>query len=58
MPTPPGSDLLEGSKRKGFQVLYDGREMKFVTRRREAACVETMVGFELRCRRPILNNLV
>ena len=22
----------EGSKRKGFQVLYDGREMKFVTR--------------------------
>lgn len=40
----------EGSKRKGFQVLYDGREMKFVTRTGEPSephAFETVVGLEM-----------
>jgi hypothetical protein len=39
----------EGSK-KGFQVLYDGREMKFVTRAGEISeshAFETVVGLEM-----------
>src|SRR4029077_12372993 len=40
----------EGSKREGFQVLYDCREMKFVTRTGEPSephAFETMVGLEV-----------
>jgi hypothetical protein len=40
----------EGSKRKGFQVLYDGREMKFVARTGEPSephPFETVVGLEM-----------
>ena len=40
----------EGSKGKGFQVLYDRREMKFVTRTGEPSephAFETVVGLEV-----------
>jgi hypothetical protein len=43
-------EWTEGSKRKGFQVLYDGREMKFVTRTGEPSephAFETVVGLEM-----------
>jgi hypothetical protein len=43
-------DPAEGSKRKGFQVLYDGREMKFVTRTGEPSephAFETVLGLEM-----------